>query len=73
MEKTQSLNIDHNEDICLENYIDWLIACSDENVSSDDKVVDDLVSKRIVCGMRKRTVDEKTDNHSVKDLIINEK
>ena len=62
MEKIQSQSIDQIEDICLENYIDWSIAFSDENVSSDDEVVAEPVSKRIVCGKRKRTVDEQPDN-----------
>ena len=50
MEKTQSQSIDQGEDICLENCIDWSIAFSDENVSSDDEVVVEPVSRRIVCG-----------------------
>ena len=45
----------------------------DENVSSDDEVVVEPVSKRIVCGKLKRTVEEQPDNQPVKDLIINEK
>ena len=48
MEKTRSQSIDLTEDICLENYIDWLIAFNDENASSDDDVVVEPVRKRFV-------------------------
>ena len=48
MEKTRSQSIDHKEDICLENCIDWSIAFNDENVSSDDDVVVEPVRKRFV-------------------------
>ena len=50
MEKTQSQSIDQKEDICLENNIGWSIAFNDENVSSDDDVVAEPVSRKIVCG-----------------------
>ena len=48
MEKTRSQSIDQKEDIRLENCIDWSIAFNDENVSSDDDVVVEPVSKRFV-------------------------
>ena len=67
MEKTRSQSIDQKEDIRLENCIDWSIAFNDENVSSDDDVVVEPVSKRFVCGKRKRMV----DNQPVRNLIIN--
>ena len=49
-----------------------MIAFSDENVSSDDEVVVEPVRKRIVCGKRKRTMENQPDNQPVGDLIINE-
>ena len=61
MEKKQFQSVDQYKGICLENYIDWLIAYSKDNVSSDEEDLVEPVSKWIVGGKRKRLVDKQPD------------
>jgi hypothetical protein len=56
----------------LENYIDWSITYSKDDVSSDEEDLVEPVTKWIVGGKRKRLVDEQPDQHPIKDLIIND-
>ena len=56
----------------MENYIDWSIAYSKDDVSSDEEDIVERVREWIVGGKRKRLVDEQPDEHPVKDLIIND-
>ena len=72
MEEKQFQSADQYKGICLENYIDWLIAYSKDDVSSDEENLVERSSKWIVDGKRKQLVDEQPDQQSVKDLIIND-
>ena len=72
MEKRQFQSADQYKVTCLENYIDWLIAFSKDDVSSDEEVFVELVSRWIVGGKRKKLVDEQPYEQPVKDLIIND-
>ena len=56
----------------MENYIDWSIAYSKDDVSSDEEDLVEPVSKWIVGGKIKWLVDERPGEQPVKDLIIND-
>ena len=72
MEKRQFQSVDQYKGICLENYIDWSIAFSKDDVSSDEEDFVEPVSRWIIGGKRKRLVDEQPEEQPVKDLIIND-
>ena len=72
MEIRQFQSIDQCKGICLENFIDWSIAFSKDDVSSDDKDFVEQLSRWIVGGKRKWLVDEQLDDQLVRDLIIND-
>ena len=56
----------------MENYIDWSIAYSKDDVSSDEEDLVEPISKWIVGGKRKRLVDKQPNEQPVKYLIIND-
>ena len=72
MEKRQFQSVDQHKGICLENYINWLISNSKDDVSSNEEDFVELVSRWIVGGKRNWLVDEQPDEQPIKDLIIND-
>ena len=72
MGEKQFQSVDQYKGTCLENYIDWSIAYSKDDVSSDEEDLVKPVSRWIVGGKRKQLVDEQPDRHPVKDLITND-
>ena len=50
----------------MENLINWSISFSKDDVSSDEEDFLELVSRCIVCGKRKRLVDQKLDDQPEK-------
>ena len=50
MEKRHFQSIDQCKGVCLENFIDWSIAFSKDDVSSDEEDFVEPVSWWIVCG-----------------------
>ena len=71
MEKRQFQSINQCRGVCLENFIDWSIAFSKDDVSSDEEDFVESISRWIVGGKRKRLVDKQPDDQPVRDLIIN--
>ena len=55
----------------MDNYIDWSITYSKDDVSSDEEDFLEPVNRWIVGEKRKWLVDEHPDEEPVKDLIIN--
>ena len=72
MEEKQFQSVDQYKGIWLENYMDWSIAYSKDDVPSDEEDIVEPVSKWIVGGKWKRLVDEQPDQQPIKDLIIND-
>ena len=72
MEEKQFQSVNQYKGICLENYIDWSIAYSKDDVSSDEYNLVEPTNKWIVDGKRKWLVDEQLDQQPVKYLIIND-
>ena len=71
MEKRQFQSIDQCKGTCLDNFIDWSIAFSKDDVSSDEKDFIEPISRWIVGGKREQLVDKKSDDQQTKDIIIN--
>ena len=61
MEKRQFQSVNQYKGVCLENYIDWSIAFSKDDVSSDEEDFVEPVSRWIVGGKRKQLVDKQPD------------
>ena len=73
MEEKQFQSNDQCGEILLENYIDWSVAYSKDDVSSDEEDLVEPVNKWIVGGKRKQLVDEQPDEQPTKHLIINDR
>ena len=71
MEKKQFQSVDQYGEMWLENYIDWSIAYSKDEVSSDEENIVEPTIKWIIGGKRKRLAEEEQDQQPVKELIIN--
>jgi hypothetical protein len=72
MEKRQFQSVDQYKGTCLENYINWSIDFSKDDVSSDQEDFVEPINRWIVGGKRKRLVDKQLDEQRIKDLIIND-
>ena len=72
MGEKQFQSVDQYKGICLENYINWSMAFTKDDVSNDEEDFVEPVSRWIVGGKRKRLVNEYPDEQPVKVLIIND-
>lgn len=72
MGKRQFQSIDQYEKILFKNYIDQLIACYKDDVSSDEESLEEPIVKWIVGGKRRQLANEQPNQHLVKDLVIND-